>query len=630
MTRKKLLCLTIGVFIPSCAAPAKPRSTAALTQPEGKPAGSPTRAQQLELAIETKIVPKVQVHGEEQFSSLPALMEQLKVPAVSIAVFEKNQLVWAKAYGVRQAGQKEGVDPQTRFQAASISKPVNALTVLRVAKAKGLDIDKPVNTYLKSWTVPAHRWSSSHPVTLRHLLSHTAGTTVHGFAGYPTGTPIPSTVQVLSGQSPSNSPAVLVDKEPGASFRYSGGGTVISQLLLEDQLGLSYPQIAAQYTLEPLQMRHSSFEQPLRGPALVKSAVGHSANGAVIPGKRQVHPELAAAGLWTTPSDLVQFLISISKARRGQPSPVSPDTAKRMTDTALALGDRGMAIGLGPFLRSFNGHPAFGHGGSNLGFRCEMIASLEGDFGYAIMTNSDNGDALIQAISRTLLSQPGWPGGYEALKRVPMPEALPTTLQGTYSTGGLDVFSIEFSSKRLKVQRPFQAPQELVHLGKDRLVNRETRIFFQLSRADNGQALLLDKDGEPTQNAKRLAAPSPLWELYQGREKQAIFAFEKLATTAKPEQLEAQLNRFGYQLASRQELDAALTVLTFVTKVRPKSSNAFDSLAEIHALRGENSKAIEHYEASLRLLEEDPSADKSQIEATKNRVQATIERLRRP
>lgn len=631
MFRPKLLVLICGALVTGCARPPKKINAAPPAVPAcNEPDDAPPRVEQLASAIEARVLPVVQIRGEEQFFSLETLMKELKVPAVSIAVIEQGQVVWAKAYGVREQGRSAGVNTQTRFQAASISKPVNALTVLRVAQEKGLDLDAPVNGYLKSWRIPKHEWSESQPVTLRHLLSHTGGTTVHGFSGYQHGAPFPSTTQILSGQSPSNSPRVFVDKTPGASFRYSGGGTVITQLMLEDQLGRPYPDIASKYALTPLKMTHSSFAQPQDAATLALAAVGHDANGSVIPGKYQVHPEMAAAGLWTTPTDLAQFLIAVAKARKGQAGPISPETAKQMTKIQFSLGDPGMGMGLGPFLRSFNGHPAFGHGGSNRGYRCEMIAGLDGRFGYAIMTNSDNGDVLIQAISRTLLSQPGWPGGYETLERVPMSAQLQDTVRGTYSSGGLDVFAIASKANRLTIQRPFQEPEELVHLGKNRFVNRSTRTFLELQDTAQGPALSIEQEREPTRSAKRLATPSPLWELYQGRQAQAVAAWKTLATTTNPEPLEAQLNRLGYQLASRQKLDDALKVLSFVTQVRPKSSNAFDSLAEIQALRGERAQAIKSYETSLKLLEQDPKADKTRVDSTRTRVQATIERLRKP
>lgn len=633
--RRRLFTLFFVALAPlmSCSGGPKPRTVAPASAATRASTKAPTRGETLANAIETKLVPEVQILGDESYTTLQALMKELKVPAVSIAVFEQDKIVWAQAYGFVEQDQTRQATPETRFQAASISKPVNALTVLKVARAKALNLDAPVNIYLRSWKIPRHEWSATHPVTLRHLLTHTGGTTVHGFMGYPSGSPFPTTVQILSGQAPSNSLAVIVDQKPGESLRYSGGGSVISQLMLEDQIRRPYPEIAAKYTLKPLGMNQSSFDQPLAAPELSHAAAGHGRNGTVIQSKRNVYPELAAAGLWTTPKDLSTFLISVSKARRGQPSPVEPMIAKQMTTATPGIGNASMNIGLGPFLRTFNGHPMFGHAGSNAGFRCEMLASLDGGFGYAIMTNSDNGNALIQAISRTLLSQPGWPGGYEPLQRKPVPDAIAAAITGSYSTGGLDSISVERQGETYYLKRPFEPSHELVHLGKGRFVNRDTRVF--IDSQDTGKTLRFSKDGEKPQQANRLGSKvlSPLKELQEGREDVAVKAWQDQHAQSDKKQLaayEAQLNQLGYQLAGQQDLDAALTVLRFITRVRPKSSNAQDSLAEIHALRGERDLAIKHYEESLRLLEADPNADKATVASIRNRVQTTIDRLRNP
>lgn len=353
----------------------------------------------------------------------------------------------------------------------------------------------------------------------------------------------------------------------------------------------------------------------------------------MIPTKRHLYPELAAAGLWTTPSDLTRFLISVSKARQGQPSPVESTVARQMTTPIDLFKDGDMSIGLGPFLRTLNGHPMFGHGGSNRGFRCEMLASFDAGFGYAVMTNSGNGDQLIQAIYRTLFSQPGWPGGYEVLERVKLPDTAIAAISGFCSTGGIDVFQIKKDRGSLLMYRPFEGSSELVHLGEGKFVDRQSRTFVQLDKG--GKALTLDLAGEARQRAERLSpiVGAPLWELERGREKQAISAWKLLSDRSDEAQLasyEGQLNRLGYQLAERQELDAALKVLGFVTRVRPESSNAFDSLAEIQALRGENESAISNYEKSIRLLKADPQADKAIVTAHESRVHGLIEQLRKP
>lgn len=588
-------------------------------------------ALRLALAVEEQILPVVQLRGEEHYFSLKERMAELRIPALSVVVFENYEIVWAKAYGVVESGKPERANEQTLFQAASISKAVNALTVLRVAAEQGLDLDAPVNHYLKSWKIPKHRWSETHPVTLRQLLSHTAGTTVHGFMGYHSASPIPTTAQILAGEAPSRSPAVIVDKQPGQSFRYSGGGTVISQLLVEDRLKQPYSQIASKYALEPLGMTRSDYAQPLAPELLAQAAVGHASDGTAIPGKRNVYPSKAAAGLWTTPSDLARFLIAVAKARNGLESPIPRSVATQMTSPVFQLGAQGRSIGLGPFLGTQNRHPIFGHGGANEGFRCEAIASLSDGFGYVIMTNSDNGDILAQEIGRTLHSQPGWAGGFDSFSRAPLPQETARALVGLYVVDPLRMFSIEMKGDRLQIRRPFEPPAELVHLGEGRFVDRGDRSMLTREKG-NGALLFKAPSGEPRQlSALARSDRSALWELANGQEERALAAWtawSKRATADQKADYEAGLNRLGYRLAGRGELLRATAVLTFATKAYPNSSNAFDSLAEIYALRGDIEEAIENYENALRTLRVDSTLDQAARKGVEARIRAQIELLR--
>jgi CubicO group peptidase (beta-lactamase class C family) len=152
-------------------------------------------------------------------------MEHHRVPGVSLAVVDEGRIAWVGAYGVGEAGTEERVTPETLFQAASISKPVAALAALRLVQEGVLELDAPVNRYLRGWQVPENGFTEGRPVTLRHLLTHTGGLTVHGFPGYAVGLPLPSVVDILDGASPANTRPVLVDTLPGASGGIPGADT---------------------------------------------------------------------------------------------------------------------------------------------------------------------------------------------------------------------------------------------------------------------------------------------------------------------------------------------------------------------------------------------------------------------
>jgi len=168
-------------------------------------------------------------------------MAELHVLGVSITVIHNGEIEWARGFGVTRVG-GPAVTQGTLFQAASISKPVTAMAVLHLVGSGKLDLDADVNQYLKAWKVPTNKFTETSKVTLRELLTHTAGMTVHGFPGYASDSALPTVVQVLNGEKPANTPAILVDTIPGSDWRYSGGGFVVTQVLLQDVTGKASPR----------------------------------------------------------------------------------------------------------------------------------------------------------------------------------------------------------------------------------------------------------------------------------------------------------------------------------------------------------------------------------------------------
>ena len=310
---------------------------------------------------------------------------------------------WAKGYGVTETGTATPVTAQTLFQAASISKPVAALAALRLVEQGKLALDEDVNAKLASWKVPENDFTKTEKVTLRRLLSHSAGLTVHGFGGYAADAPVPTLVQVLDGAKPANSGAVRVDVVPGTIWRYSGGGYTVAQLLMTDVTGRPFPDLMAELVLKPVGMTDSTYEQPLPEARRGAAASGHTSDGKLLPGRYHTYPEMAAAGLWTTPTDLAKFLLEIERARRGKSAVLSQALALEMT-TAQKPG-----YGLGLSLDGFGKSASFGHGGSNEGFKCQMTAFFEGGRGAVIMTNGDQGGFLAGEILRAVAREYGWP-----------------------------------------------------------------------------------------------------------------------------------------------------------------------------------------------------------------------------
>ena len=229
-----------------------------------------------------------------------AQMARRHVPGLSLAIIQDGKIIEARAYGVTDRGITRSVGTTTLFQAGSISKSVAALGALHLVERGKLDLDTDVNAALKSWKLPSSEFTTSKPVTLRGLLSHTAGLTVHGFPGYDTDSVVPSLVQVLDGAKPANTDAIRVEAIPGASWNYSGGGYTIMQQMVIDVTGQRFPDFMRQTVLAPLGMTQSSYEQPLPAPLAATTAAGHYQDGRIVRGRWHLYPEMAAAGLWTT------------------------------------------------------------------------------------------------------------------------------------------------------------------------------------------------------------------------------------------------------------------------------------------------------------------------------------------
>ena len=251
--------------------------------------------------------------------TIDELMNRFGVPGVSIAIIKDFQIHWAKGYGVADVETGAKVNTETLFQAASISKPVNAMAVLRTVQDGKFSMDDDINTILKSWKLPENPFMKNQPVTPRMLASHTSGLgDGFGFPGYDPSDPRPTTVQILDGDKPSNVGPVLLARPPLTAFHYSGGGVTILQLALTDVIGKLYPEILQEYVLGPVGMTQSAFEQPLSLERDKNAARAHDRKGQAMGAKWHVYPELAAAGLWTTPTDLAKFAIEVQKSLRGE------------------------------------------------------------------------------------------------------------------------------------------------------------------------------------------------------------------------------------------------------------------------------------------------------------------------
>jgi CubicO group peptidase (beta-lactamase class C family) len=329
-------------------------------------------------------------------------MEQHRVPGVSVAVVHDGRIDWAKGYGVREHGKPEGVDTSTLFQAASISKPVSAVVALRMVERNELGLDEDVNRKLKSWTVPENEFTNRRPVTLRGLLSHSAGLTMHGVPEFAADAELPTLVEILNGEFPAASEPVRLFAEPGTMYRYSGGGYIVLQILLTDVARRSFAPLARELVLQPAGMSSSTFEQPLPQHLRQNAAVGHLGNGTPLEGSWHTLPEQAAGGLWTNPTDLASFMLELWRSYHGHSDALLPQTLARLMLTRQ-IDDFGLGLSL-PSAGVFR----FQHGGGNAGYRCHMVLSVNQPNGVVIMTSGDAGEQVIWEVFGAIAHAYGW------------------------------------------------------------------------------------------------------------------------------------------------------------------------------------------------------------------------------
>jgi CubicO group peptidase (beta-lactamase class C family) len=552
--------------------------------------------------IEQGLLPPVLIKGEPAWT-IQERMKHYKAPAVSVAVINNFKVEWAKAYGVKDVETNEPADTETLFQAGSISKSVAAMVALKKVQDGKISLTEDINKTLVSWKLPENEFTTTKKVTLANLLTHTAGLTVHGFPGYAVGTSIPTLPQVLDGVEPTNTAPVRVDMQPGTKFRYSGGGTTIAQLAIMDIEKKPYPQIAKETVLGPLGMTNSTYAQPLPDDWRKKAASGHRGTGSPVIGKLHIYPEMAAAGLWTTPTDLSKFGIEVQLSLAGKSNKVlSKETTDKMVTPFIED-----SIAMGFFLEKHGNAVYFGHGGADEGFRAELLLHKTKGYGAAIMVNSDNG-AIIREIMRGIAREYGWE------EFVSKPYEIVTV-----DPGKLDDYVGRFQSNPdlvLKMTKEngkfFVEPTdggprvELYPVSETTFIrkDRDVQVAFQRNASGKVDAIKL-RLGDQETLAPRIAndVMIPYEMLLAGKTTEALDAYRNI----KREKLqnvvveEGRLNGMGYNLMRQGKLREAIAIFKLNVEFYPKSFNVYDSLGEAYATSGEKELAIANYKKSLEL-----------------------------
>jgi CubicO group peptidase (beta-lactamase class C family) len=456
--------------------------------------------------IERGLVAPIAVADRPQASSsLAERMQETQTPGVSIAFFEDGHIAWARAYGLADVASGREVTPDTLFQAGSISKPVAAVAALRLVQTGVLDLDQDVNARLAGWRVPDTAFTAEEKVTLRRLLSHTAGLTVHGYDGYALGAPVPDTIQVLNGAAPANSAAVVSASNPGQCWAYSGGGYVAAQLLMTEAAGESFPALVRRKVFNPAHMSRSTFDQPPAAALTASLATGYRRTGDPVVGDHHVYPEMAAAGLWTTASDLARFAIAVQRSvRHTRNALLKPAMADAMM--ARTLNNWGLGVDLG----APDEPPMFRHSGDDQGFNAELIAFTGGSRqGVAIMTNGDGGSTLITEIVGAVAASYGWAIGRPKVIRLASlaPEAL-DRLAGVYEIPGLATLTITVAPAGLYLDAPAVRPGRY-----EMLPESETRF----SILESGVTAVFQRGADGAVDTIAIGGPQGNWRARRRR-----------------------------------------------------------------------------------------------------------------
>lgn len=360
--------------------------------------------------------------------SLADRMRRWKVPGISVAIIDNCRIVDRRGFGITRKGGAK-VQSDTLFQAASVTKPVAAFAALRLVDQGLLSLDSDVNVELRSWKVPASPFLEGHPITLRGILSHSAGLIPGGYGGYAHGEPVPTLIQTLDGVEPARPKPVQVAYVPGSDWRYSGGGYLVAQLLMTEKAGHSFDRIVHNQVLQPNRMIRSGFAEPARSEN-ANVAAGHIADGTMVPGGWHVYPELAAASLWSTAPDLANFGLAVMKAVREEPNAMlSPALARQMANAHAGPRSLGFEVGGEGKARHL------GHDGTNEGYNLSLILYPETCQGAAIMANSDNAKPIIAELLRSIADTYHWADTMSSIvmKRNPRSPIPAVRFQGTYS-----------------------------------------------------------------------------------------------------------------------------------------------------------------------------------------------------
>jgi CubicO group peptidase (beta-lactamase class C family) len=543
-------------------------------------------------------------------------IQRVKIPSISFAVVDNYEVVYSHASGYKDMQNKDNVDKHTAYSTASISKPVTATIVAMLAEQGKLSLDAPVSQYLKRWQMPTSPFTENHPITVRELLTHTAGTSQSGFADFFLGDDIPTLVESLNGvKLPRYNTPISIEFAPGTNWNYSGGGYVIVQVAIEDLTGKTLQQLAEEMLFTPLGMNNTTMYQNGHTKFLKNIAKAHNSDLTLNGDGILVCPQIAPSGMWSTPEDMAKFVIEYQKALSGEKTKViSSWVANETTRVHTIENVDGWAAGW-MRLEARANIDWFSHGGSNTGMGGHIMGSMTGGKGIMLFSNASTPQRVpaIEGVIENIISALGWEETITPINQKPQ-TSLTTDISGRYLSNFDQIVTIEKDGNKLIYKNPLRVwgtsfKGELYYQGKSlfALDSHANLLSIETNPDDNKQYITFSREGTElkTYAMRKLEAGEvmPFEVAESGTIDESITAYKAWQKKKPNSRLlrPSVLNEQGYGAVMRKKFDAAVNYIAVYVALYPQDANAYDSLGEVYMLKGNKELAIQNYKKSLEL-----------------------------
>ena len=555
--------------------------------------------------VENNLIPFVPVNGFKGWNIIDR-MKYYKVPGVSIAVIKDYKIDWAKGYGLADTSKNISVTTETMFSAGSISKFLMAVTALKMVEIGQVELEKPINNYLTSWKITENDFTKKTPITLRMLLSHSAGTSQSSYFGFTPRQPLPTIVEILSGAKISETRPVVVNSEPNKGFRYSGGGSIVAQMALMDVSKKSFSSLTQELLFDKLGMSNSTFEQPVPSRFTKQCSWAYS-SASWFKGMPYVYPQLAAAGLYTTPTDLAKFFIDVQKSYIGKGKILRQATTTKMLTAQQNVSDGSYKeqIGIGPFLIQLtdNKNPNgvyFEFTGVNAGFLAYGISSITSGNGVIIMLNSgDDVNGLGKEIRRAVAKVYNWTNFLPTeIKPISLTDKELDKFVGRYRMATDEILYLRKEKNYLVENINEGNDIYCFPVTKDTIVFTDYNIKAGFKLNNNGEVISLQNiyQEKPMPRMKEDEfSPSEYLKMKKYDEAKKAFGAMKMN--------EYQITYFAYDLMNKKPLnmEAVKTILDIAIDQHPNSSIVYSRWGDYYLKLNDKLNAIKSYQKAIEL-----------------------------